>query len=171
MKRIDDKIKEIEKKDKTNRLLYIGFVVLIAGFMGYVLITEKRNKRNISTISKLEIEQTQTYKDLDSVHKISEKLYNDLKNSLRPEQYWDYVKNENSVEGYITYISNDWGIDKDAYLPNAVENLKSSNPQAEGFKGWLWVGRKTNDGTYSSQDIVEVIYRKNGDGDIKDILG
>jgi len=164
MKRIDDKIKEIEKKDKANRLLYMAFVVLIAGIMAYVFITEKRNKRNISTISELEIQQTKTYKDLDSVRKRSDSLYTDLKNSLSPEKYWNIIERENSVESYIAYITNDWGIDKEEYLPQAIENLKSSDPV--GFKGWLFVGSISNNGTYSTRDIVEVIYRKDADGDI-----
>lgn len=166
MKRIDDKIKEIEKKDKNNRRLYMAFVVLIAGIMAYVFITEKRNKRNIDTISELEIKQTETYKDLDSVRKHSEKLYIDLKNSLSPEQYWNSIKSENSVESYIAYITNDWGIDKEKYLPQAIDNLKSPDSEAVGFKGWLFVGSISNDGTYSSRDIVEVIYRKDAEGDI-----
>lgn len=168
MKRIDEKIKEIEKKDKTNRLLYMGFVLLIAGIMAYVFFTEKRNERNISTISKQKIEQTKTYKDLDSVLKRSEKLYTDLKNSLSPEQYWNNIKSENSVESYIGYITNDWGIDKEKYLPQAIENLKSSDSDAVGFKGWLFVGSIDNDGKYETRDIVEVIYRKNSEGDIRD---
>ncbi len=166
MKRIDDKIKEIEKKDKTNRLLYIGFVVLIAGIMAYVFITEKRNKINIDTISKQKIEQTKTYKDLDAVRKRSDSLYTDLKNSLSPEQYWNNIKSENSVEGYIAYITNDWGIDKEKYLPQAIENLKSSDSDEVGFKGWLFVGSISNDNIYSTSDIVEVIYRKNAEGPI-----
>lgn len=164
MKRIDDKIKEIEKRDKNNRLLYMAFVVLIAGIMAYVFITEKRNKRNIDTISELEIKQTETYKELELEKDNSEKLYDDLMKSLSPEQYWNNIKDENSVESYIAYITNEWGIDKENYLPQAIENLKSSDP--EGFKGWLYVGNISNDGTYSTDDIVEVIYRKDAEGDI-----
>lgn len=159
MKRIDDKIKEIEKKDKTNRFLYVGFVLLIAGIMFYVFITEKR-------ISELEIKQTETYKDLELEKENSEKLYIDLKNSLSPEQYWNNIKVENSVESYIAYITNDWGINKEKYLPQAIESLKSSDSDAVGFKGWLFVGSIDNDGKYESRDIVEVIYRKNAEGTI-----
>ena len=164
MKRIDDKIKEIEKRDKTNRVLYITFVVLIAGIMAYVFITEKRNKINIATITKLELEGNQFYKDLELEKENSEKLYNDLKKSLSPEQYWNNIKTENTVESYIGYITNDWGIDKEKYLPQAIENLKSSDPV--GFKGWLFVGSVNNDGSYESRDIVEVIHREGADGDI-----
>jgi hypothetical protein len=166
MKRIDDKIKEIEKRDKTNRLLYMGFVVLIAGIMGYVYVTEMRNKRNIDTISDLEIKQTETYKALELEKENSEKLYDDLKKSLSPEEYWNSIKVENSVESYIGYITNDWGIDKGNYLPEAIANLKSTD--LVGFKGWLFVGSVSNDDTYSSRDIVEVVYRENAEGDISD---
>ena len=41
MKRIDDKIKEIEKKDKTNRLLFYGIIILIIGFLYYISTTQK----------------------------------------------------------------------------------------------------------------------------------
>jgi hypothetical protein len=44
-----------------------------------------------------------------------------------------------AFEGYIAYITNDWGIDKEKYLPRAIENLKSSESEAVGFNGWLFV--------------------------------
>jgi len=166
MKRIEDKIKEIEKKDKTNRRLYIGVVVLIALFMLSTLYfgneISKREKtiakREVTildreeTISVQKIEQSDTYKKLDA-------SFDSLQKSLRPKEYWNHIKKENSVEGYISYITNDWGIDKTPYLPKAINNLKSSNPEAIGFKGWLWVGSKKTNGTYVSKDIIEVIYR------------
>ena len=59
MKRIDDKIKEIEKKDKTNRILFGAFVVLIAAFMAYAISSQKK-------ISDLKIKQSDTYKELEA---------------------------------------------------------------------------------------------------------
>lgn len=155
MKRIDDKIQEIEKKDKKNRLLYISFVLLIGTFMTYVLYSENEKSKLDVTIATQEgtilegiSEREKTYEELAA-------SLDSLQKSLRPADYWKYTKNENSVEGYISYITNDWGIDKTAYLPKAIENLKSK--KAIGFQGWLFVGHKKADGKYKSKNIVEVI--------------
>ena len=59
MKRIDDKIKEIEKKDKTNRLLFYGIIVLIVGFIFYASTTQKTIDSQKGTIA----EQLETIKE------------------------------------------------------------------------------------------------------------
>lgn len=70
MKRVDDKLKEIERKNRLNRRLYMGFILLIA---------EKRNIRKNSTISDLEIKNSAAYQNLDSSKIHIEKLFNSLK--------------------------------------------------------------------------------------------
>jgi hypothetical protein len=159
MKRIEDKIREIEKKDKTNRHLYIGVVSLIALLMLSVYYFgreiskhEGTIAKNMVTISEQEVEQHETYQKLLASH-------NSLKMSLRPNEYWNHIKKENTVEAYISYITNDWGIDKTEYLPKAIDSLKSSSSRAIGFKGWLFVGSKSTSGIYASRNIVEVVYR------------
>jgi len=164
MKRIDDKIKEIEKKDKTNRWVYYIIVALLAAFLIYASTTRKQMDLKDAQIDELTIKQTQIYKDLDSVNNHTQKLYSDLKNSLRPEEYWNHIQSENSNESYIAYLTNDWGIDKEAYIPTAIENLKST--ETIGFEGWLFVGSKNNVGTYENRDVIEIIYRQFYDGDV-----
>ena len=167
MKRIEDKIREIEKKDQLNRRLYIGVVTFIALFVFSVFYFGRQIANREKTIAKREvtilkqeetisvqkIEQSETYKKLDA-------SFDSLRKSLRPREYWNYIKKEHSVEGYISYITNDWGIDKTPYLNKAFENLKTTSTEATGFEGWLWVGSKSMDGTYVSKDIVEVVYRR-----------
>lgn len=160
MKRIDDKIQEIEKKDKKNRLLYIGFVLLIGTFMTYVLYSENEKSKLDTTIASQEgtiLEGISKEKKTRAQLKAS---HDSLQKSLLPVEYWAHTKNENSVEGYISYITNEWGIDRKPYLSMAVENLKSKH--AIGFQGWLFVGLKKTDGTYKSKDIVEIIHTVDG---------
>lgn len=163
MKRIDDKIKEIEKKDKTNRWVYYLIVGLLAAFLVYASTTRKQIDLKDAQISELTIKNSETYKKLDSTYAELERTYEDLKNSLRPEEYWNHIESENSNEGYIAYLTNDWGIDKEAYIPSAIENLKSS--ETVGFEGWLFVGSKDHIGNYENRDIIEIIYRQFYDGD------
>lgn len=163
MKRIDDKIKEIEKKDKTNRWVYYIIVALLAAFLIYASTTRKQMDLKDAQIDELTIKQSQIYKDLDSVNNHTQQLYSDLKNSLRPEEYWNHIESENSNEGYIAYLTNDWGIDKTLYIPSAIEKLKSS--ETYGFEGWLFVGSKNNVGTYENRDVIEIIYREFYEGD------
>jgi len=158
MKRIDEKIQEIEKKDKRNRGLYIGFVILIIGFMAAVLYFQSQIAEKNKLILKSDILSSQLYKDIAKSDSINKSLYENLKNSLRPEEYWNHIESENSNEAYIAYLTNDWGIDKEAYIPSAIENLKSS--ETIGFEGWLFVGSKNNIGTYENRDVIEIIYRQ-----------
>jgi hypothetical protein len=162
MKRIDEKIKEIEQKDKTNRWVYYIIVALLAAFLIYASTTRKKINLQADQIDELTIKATQTYKELAKSDSINKKLYDDLVNSLQPEEYWNYIKSENSNEAYIAYLTNDWGIDKEKYIPTALENLKST--ATVGFEGWLFVGSKNNAGNYENKDVIDIIYRPNFDG-------
>lgn len=163
MKRIDDKISEIQKKDKRNRWLYIIIVVLLFVFMGVVLSYEKILGETRKELTKSEVEKSQYYKDLLTEKDKVEKKNDSLEMSLRPEEYWNYTKNENSVEGYISYITNNWGIDKTKYISKAYENLMSENPNLVGYDGWIWVGsKKWSDMVYESNKIIKIISNKNG---------
>lgn len=168
MKRIDDKIKEIEKKDKRNRWVYYIIVALLAGFLYFASTTRKQMDLKDAQIDELTIKQSQIYKDLDSVNNHTQQLYNDLKSSLRPEEYWSHIESENLNEGYIAYLTNDWGIDKEAYIPTAIEKMTSTN--TEGFEGWLYVGSKNNVGTYTNKDVIEIVYRQFYEGELTTLV-
>jgi len=168
MKRIDDKIKEIEKKDKTNRWAYYIIVLILAGFLVYVSTTRKQIDLKDAQIDSLVITQTKIYKDLDSTNKQNKKLYEDLKNSLDPQEYWNSINSDHSVESYIDYITNDWGISK-PYLQNAKDSvIKLNTEHANEFQGWLFVGA-LNDGIFTpdDEDFFEIVWRENASGDIK----
>ena len=160
MKRIDDKIKEIEKKDKTSRWLYYVIIAGVLGFLAYASTTRKAMDLKDAQIDELTIKNSDTYKELENT-------YVELENSLKPEEYWDFVENENTVEGYINFITNNWGIDKSKYIDNAVANLKLKNGnKPTGFDGWVFVGSKNNSGEYKSgnssgKKTVEIIHRLN----------
>ena len=109
-------------------------------------------------IDELTIKATETYKTLAKSDSLNKALADSLQNSLKPKEYWEYTEIENSNEVYIAYITNDWGINKELYLPSALENLKSS--ETISFEGWLFVGSKNNVGTYENRDVIEIIYRQ-----------
>lgn len=157
MKRIDDKIKEIEKKDRTSRWLYYVIFAGLIGFLYFASTTRKEIDLKNAQIDELTIKNSETYKKLDSAYTKLEETYLALNNSLEPEEYWDHTVDENTVEAYIAFITNDWGIKKDKFIPKAIEQLKTTSPT--GFEGWLFVGAKTNDGSYESRDIIEIIHR------------
>ena len=134
MKRIDDKIKEIEKKDKRSRYLYYTIVVLIIAFLGFVSTTRKAIKEKDETIA----EQLETQKKLNQQLADSIEVIN---SSLKPKEYWNHINNEKSVEAYIDYITNDWGIVKpEANIVQAYETLHSNDLKVQ-LEGWLYVGQ------------------------------
>ncbi|MEH6535473.1 MAG: hypothetical protein V7719_03705 [Psychroserpens sp.] len=140
MKRVDEKIKEIEKKDKNNRLLYIGFIVVIGVFMIFALRTGKKIRNQGETIvsqGDTIAQQLETQKELNIE---LEGTITELKQSLRPKEYWNHIKDDSSVESYIEYITNDWGIDKPQNnMVKAYETLHSDNLNVEQV-GWLYIG-------------------------------
>lgn len=124
-------------------------------------------------IDDLTIKNSETYKKLDSTYSELEDTYKALKNSLEPEEYWDHIRKENSVEGYIGFITNEWGIDKKEFLPKAYNRLmdNDSGTKANGYEGWLFVGSKNNSGVYKSgnsdgEKVIKVIHRKENDENI-----
>lgn len=139
MKRIDDKIKEIEKKDKTSRILYITFIIIIVGFLIYALGAEKTMKNQ-----KAEIE-----KKNDSIGIVNDALIitNDsliatkksLQISMTPEEFWEETTKSNTVSSYFQYIT--YGAD--IARPNIDKAVKKIIEK--GNKGWLWVGRTEDD--------------------------
>jgi hypothetical protein len=86
---------------------------------------------------------------------------------MKPDQYWKTVLEQNSVKGYIDFLTNDWNIDKKDYTDIAIDTLKSLDIGAKKFHGWMFVGYKYRDGKFIiKNDAVEVIYRKNSTGNI-----
>lgn len=173
MKRIDEKIKEIEKKDRTSRWLYYVIIAGIIGFLFYASTTRKKIIAKDVVIDSLTITNSAIYKQLAIEKDNTVKLYNDLKNSLEPKEYWEHIRDENTVEGYIGFITNDWGIDKTDFLPKAYERLMDNNAStaADGYDGWLFVGRKNNADEYTSgnsqgEKVIKIIYRKGDDENI-----
>ncbi|MCK0180263.1 hypothetical protein MWU50_13250 [Flavobacteriaceae bacterium S0862] len=163
MKRIDDKIKEIEKKDKTNRLLFYGIIGLIIVFLIYVNLSEKAKKAKDVEISELQIKNSETYKTLEETYVELDKTYKDLKSSLRPEEYWNHIKDASSVEAYIEYITNDWGIDK-PYLSEAIENI-DNNVETE-LTGYLYIGKMVDGKFVDDKNRSIVVWRENSEGNV-----
>ena len=173
MKRIDDKIKEIEKKDKTSRWLYYIIIIGIIGFLYFASTTRKKIGLKDAQIDELTIKNSETYKELESTYTELENTHEALKNSLEPKEYWEHIRAENTVEGYIGFITNDWGIDKSEFLPKAYNRLmdNNSNSKADGYSGWIFVGRKNNANQYTSgnsdnQKVIKVINRNGNDDNI-----
>lgn len=161
MKRIDQKVEEIQKKDKRNRWLFIAFVILILAFMGVVLSYESILADTREELSKSEVEKSQFYKDLLAEKEISDRRFDSLNMSLRPEDYWDYIKDENSTEGYINYLTNVWGIKRD-HIDEAMENLEGLS-DADEAKGWIYIG-KIDGGEYTDNRL-KILWRK-GESDV-----
>lgn len=169
MKRIDDKIKEIEKKDKTNRWLFYGFIVLIIGFLFYASTTQKKISEQKDTISDQEKELA---RQNDSLIKSNTALTitrdsllltkNNLKMSMTESEFWNETlkiyKETNKVSPFFDYIT--YGADIARKSENIEEAIKKISD--EGSKGFVFVGHQVNDSTMSNDKIIKVMYRSDG---------
>ncbi len=162
MKRIDEKIQEIEKKDKQSRGLYIGFVVLIICFMGVVLFFTNKIEEKNKEISDADIRESKLFQKVEASNLRNEALVDSLQNSLKPEQYWEHVNKEQSVESYIEFLTNIWGIGrKSEDMDTAKSKIQESN--TIGMSGWVYVGNETENGPFTKPtkgQIAKIIWRQ-----------
>ncbi|TJY32162.1 hypothetical protein [Pontimicrobium aquaticum] len=171
MKRIDDKIKEIEKKDKNSRVLYIIIVLLIAGFMAYALSSEKTKKEQGETIVGQEKTIEQQLVDLENKNIELKATITRLEKSQTPIGFWNQTDEAKNTSAYINYILHTGKPEaKDEYRAMALENIKLN--ETTGKTVWLFCGRKSGD-KISSDRVMEVIYRKDEtpSGDALPIVG
>lgn len=171
MKRIDDKIKEIEKKDKNSRVLYIIIVLLIAGFMTYALSSEKKIKAQDDIINDQGLTITE---QLDIIKKKNDSLVdvvNRLEKSQTPIGFWNETDEAKNTATYINYILHTGKPEaKEEYKALALKNIEKAD--TKGKTVWLFSGR-TNGEKITSDRIMEVIYRKDEtpDGDVLPVAG
>ncbi|MCK0109125.1 hypothetical protein MWU58_07465 [Flavobacteriaceae bacterium S0825] len=158
MKRIDDKIKEIEKKDKNSRVLYIIIVLLIAGFMAYALSSEKTKKEQGETIVGQEKTIEQQLVDLEAKNEELKATITRLEKSQTPIGFWNQTDEAKNTSAYINYILHTGKPEaKEEYKALALENIAKED--TKGKTVWLFCGRKSGD-KISSDRVMEVIYRK-----------
>lgn len=162
MKRIDEKIKEIEKKDKSNRWMFYGIIVLIVGFLGYASTTQKKLGEQAQQIEKqrdsLLISNTALTKTKDSLLNTRKSL----QMSMTESEFWNEtlkIYNETGkVSPFFDYIT--YGADIARKSENIEEALKKISN--EGSKGFVYAGHKINDNKMSNDKITKVIYRSDG---------
>ncbi|NNK87160.1 MAG: hypothetical protein HKO90_02655 [Flavobacteriaceae bacterium] len=158
MKRIDDKIKEIEKKEKRNNVLFIAFIIVVVAFMGYALQAEKAKKAKDDEINEL----GQTLEEAnDSLQDLNVQLQNTietLKQSLTPQGFWDDVKKDGSAQAYIDYLTQ-----KKINILHPDEGLEKLKNDAKGTEAWLFCGRMN--GSNFNERISKVILRSGTEED------
>lgn len=162
MKRIDEKIKEIEKKDRTNRILFYVIIAIIIAFLGYASTAEKTIKTQGETIEKQLADLQESY---DAIVKTRDSLLDTRKNlqmSMTESEFWNETmkiyQETGKVSPFFDYIT--YGADIARKSENIKEALKKISD--EGSKGWLYAGKKENDDVMSTDNYVKVIYRSDG---------
>lgn len=169
MKRIDDKIKEIEKKDKTNRWMFYGIIVLIVGFIYYASTTQKTINNQQVTISgqekKLEKQRDSLLISNTALTKTKDSLLSTRKNlqmSMTESEFWDETlkifKETKKISPFFDYIT--YGADIVRKPENIQEAFKKI--ENEGNTGWVYIGHKVNEEKMKNDKVVKVIYRKDG---------
>lgn len=162
MKRIDDKIKEIEKKDRMNRGLFYGIIVLIIGFLAYASTTQKKLDEQAEQILKqrdsLLISNTALTKTKDSLLNTRKSL----QMSMTESEFWNETlkiyQETGKVSPFFDYIT--YGADIARKSENIEEALNKI--ATEGSKGFVYIGHKIDDNKMSDDKIVKVIYRSDG---------
>ena len=124
------------------------------------------NERD-NTIADQSIELSDTYLELEKEKDAYKKAYEDLNNSLRPEDYWKYIEQQNNHESYISYLTNNWTIQKpDNLIDKAIKNINSLTDKKH-LKGFIHAG-VTSSGVYKPQKengkhLFKIVWRKNSE--------
>jgi len=165
MKRIDDKIKEIEKKDKSNRIKYIGFIIIIGAFIAYAIFSEQAKKKMGDTIKgqgvtikgqdvTISEQNKKLEKQNDSLRDVVEKL----NKSQTPIGFWNETNEAKNTATYINYILHTGKPEAmDEYKATAIEKIQLT--ETKGNTVWLFCGYKNEDQINKDQ-VSDVIYRK-----------
>jgi len=164
MKRIDDKIKEIEKKDKNYRIVFIVVIALVAAW--YVFVTQRTisDQEKKLEVQIVELKKTNTALETEKNEKAT--ALAKLEESLDSDKYWKLIEKENTIEGYISYLTNNWGI-KRTEIPAAIKKVLDKDTKLDG---WLYVGLRSSSDVYSSKDIVEIVWRDGEESNIANEL-
>ena len=152
MKRIDDKIKEIEKKDKTNRIIFIVVLLLVGAW--YVWVTQKTLADQEKTIEGQDVTIAEQIDIIQAQNDSLKDVVKTLKQSLTPEGYWTDVKAANTTQAYLEYLIQDR---ISIHHPDsALVNIK--NASTAGKIAWLFAGRMSGD-QMSQDDVLDVDIR------------
>ena len=143
MKRIDDKLKEIEKKDKRNRIIYISFVLVIIAFMATVFFSSRKIEAQEQVINDqgeiIELTGQELYNKTVELEKTIERL----EQSQTPTGFWKETQEYGTAKAYLDYITHDRETPKVTFRDEAVAQIVQDS--IDGQIGWLYVGRKNAD--------------------------
>ncbi len=103
MKRIDDKIKEIEKKEKSNRIKYIGFILIIGAFIAYAFFSEQAKKKMGETIKGQDLTISEQNKKLEKQNDSLKLVVKRLNVSQTPIGFWKQTTEAKNTVSYINY--------------------------------------------------------------------
>jgi len=158
MKRIEEKIKQIEKKDRTNRILYMTVVGLICAFMAYVFFSQRKIQEQEVIIDESQETINLTRQELVEKNKELEQTITKLENSMTPEGYWSNVQEIGTAKAFINYIAENDEKIKIEYRPEALEALKDKD--LKGTTGWLYIG--TASGDNMNDNLTSLVWRESG---------
>jgi len=168
MKRIDDKIKEIEKKDKINRLLFYGIIVLIVGFIYYASTTQKTIHEQEGTISSQEVKLEQQLKDLKELNTKLNDTINLLRQSQTPVAFWNATKQAGITKSYLDYITHQGKPEtQPEYIEIAITTIKKNS--TNGKKGWIYCGKMESGSFKFDDNFAKIVWRPNEDGDLSNL--
>lgn len=157
MKRIDDKIQEIEKKEKTSRIAYYIILALLGGFLVYASTTQKTIKGQAGTIEKQNDSLAEQLKVIEAKNDSLKIVNAKLQSSQTPIGYWNQTDEAKTTSTYIDYILH-------TGKPEALEDYKLlalKNIPEEATKGktaWLFCGDKGGD-EIASRRVMKIVYR------------
>jgi len=165
MKRIDDKIKEIEKKDKTNRWLFYGIIVLIIGFLGYASTTQKTISDQKGTISKQEAKLAKQVEDLEKLNIKLNDTINLLRQSQTPAAFWNETTKIGITKSYLDYITHKGKPEtQPEYIEMAINTIKKNS--TDGKKAWIYCGKMEAGKFKFADNFAKIVWRANEDGDL-----
>lgn len=168
MKRIDDKIKEIEKKDKINRLLFFGIIVLIIGFIYYASTTQKTIHEQEGTISSQEAKLKQQLIDLEDLNTKLNDTITLLKQSQTPVAFWNATKQSGITKSYLDYITHQGKPEtQPEYIEMAIANIKKNS--TEGKKAWIFCGRMESGAFKFDDNFAKIVWRANDSGSLSNL--
>ena len=156
MKRIEDKIKEIEKRDKSSRIIYASFVLVIIVFMAIVFFTDKKVKAQEQVINEQgEIIEMTGQELYDKTVELEETIKR-LEESQTPTEFWEETKVHGTTQSYLDYITYNRETPKVNFRKEALDQVVEKLTDEK--VGWLYIGKKNGD--VMTKGKTNVVWRK-----------
>jgi hypothetical protein len=138
--------------------IIIGLLLAITAFL-YFQINELRSAIENRQVQIDSLNTVKRAVEVNGNAGIEETKNEDSHGPTEEQSLWEATKRINTFSAYLQYLKSEEG--DSLHHKDALDQLFD-----HGSSGWLYSGRTSNDSDYSNDQLIEVVWRKDGKSDL-----